>query len=520
MNNGEFEQKKSLLRRRLTILGVILAIVILLIFLIINSNSVNAWVHSVLSLFRPILAGLILAYLLLPVFRFFERRVFRNLHPLGLRRTLALICAYLFLLLIFVLLFLLIVPQLVSGIQTFLGNYQDYLQNSVARYNGFVEWLNASLQKWNLTQNFLQSVTVKEVNSYLNNLITDVNNFSKLLEQVIPSATPGNMLSAIVGTVTGITHAIFAFFISLYLLATKERLYAQTMKLRRALFSDRVNARITRVCTVADRSFGSFLEGKLFDSLIIGILTYLILLIFRIPYPVLVAAIVGVTNIVPIIGPIFGAIPSALIVAFEEPSKILPVLLIILVIQQIDGNIIGPKILGSSNGVSSLCVLVAVMIMGKLWGLWGMLIGVPLFATVLDLLDTFSKDRLRAKGLPTTTENYYPPDSPLDPAADMKSGSERSLRKWESGVLRLQNLQADGKKLSVREKLSIWFYKKGRKFSILPKISAEALAQFAAEEAIRRESDAIEKRELEAETVNETPIETEETEAPRSETEN
>lgn len=494
MNNGESEQKKSSARRRLIAVGIVLAIVILLIFTIINSNAVNSWFKSVLRLFRPILAGLIIAYLLLPVFRFFERRVFRKLHPLALRRSLALICSYLFLLLIIVLLFMLIVPQLLSGITTFLKNYQDYIKTSVEHYNGFIDWLNASLKKWNLSQNFLQTVTAEEINEYLRNLITDVNKLAEVLKQLIPSATPDNMLSAIAGTVTGITKSIFAFFISLYLLASKERVYAQTMKLRRALFTDRANARITRVCTVADRSFGSFLEGKLFDSLIIGVLTYLTLLIFRIPYPVLIAAIVGITNIVPIIGPIFGAIPSALIVAFEEPSKVFPVLLIILVIQQIDGNIIGPKILGSSNGVSSLCVLIAVMIMGKLWGFIGMLIGVPLFATVLDLLDTFSKDRLRAKGLPTTTENYYPPDSPLDPGTDMQSGSERSLRKWESKVLRLRNLQADGKKLSAGDRLLIWFYEKGRKLSVIPKISAEALAQFAAEEAIRAEATGVKER--------------------------
>ena len=495
MNNDNFEQKKGKNRRRLTILGVVLAIVILLIFIIINSNAVNSWFKSVLRLFRPILAGVIIAYLLLPVFRFFERRVFRKLHPLALRRTLALICSYLFLLLIIVLLFLLIVPQMISGITKFLQNYPDYLQNSVNNYNGFVDWLNASLKRWNLSQNFVQAVTAEEVNNYLSDLISDVGKLAELLQQLIPAAaTPGNMLSTVFGAVTGFTKAIFAFFISLYLLASKERVYAQTMKLRRALFTDRVNVRITRVCTVADRSFGSFLEGKLFDSLIIGILTYLVLLIFRIPYPILIAAIVGITNIVPIIGPIFGAIPSALIVAFEEPGKILPLLLIILVIQQIDGNIIGPKILGSSNGVSSLCVLVAVMTMGKLWGLVGMLIGVPLFATVLDLLDTFSKDRLRAKGLPTRTENYYPPDSSLDPATDMQSGSERSLRKWESKVLRLRILKADGKKLSAWDRLTVWLYQKGRKLSIIPEISPEALAQFAAEEAIRAEAAGIKEK--------------------------
>lgn len=488
MNNGEFDQKKNSTRRRITIIGIVLAILILLVFIIINSNKINSWFGSVLRLFRPIFAGVIVAYLLNPVFRFFERRAFRNIHPLALRRTLALIFSYLFLLLIFVLLILLIVPQVLSGITKFLDNFPDYLQTSVGNYNGFVDWLNGSLQRWNLSQTFVQQVTVEEVNDYLTDLISDVNKLVGLVQQVMPKITPENVFTAISGTITGIAKTIIAFFISLYLLATKERLYAQTMKLRRALFDDRVNVRITRVCTVADRSFGSFLEGKLFDSLIIGILIYLVLLIFRIPYPVLIAAIVAITNIVPIIGPIFGAIPSALIVAFEEPSKVLPLLLIILVIQQIDGNIIGPKILGSSNGVSSLCVLIAVMTMGKLWGLVGMLVGVPLFATVLDLLDTFSKDRLRAKGLPTTTENYYPPDSPLDPATDMQSGTERSLRKWESKVLHLRKLQAGGKKLSAANRLSIWLYEKGRKLSIIPEISAEALAQFAAEEAIRTEA--------------------------------
>ena len=492
--NNEPEQKSRLTRRGITVVGIILAVLIILVFVVINSDPINSWFSSLLRLFRPILAGLILAYLLNPVFRFFEHRVFRKLHPLALRRVLALICSYLFLLLIVALLLMLIIPQLLSSINTFLNNYSGYLQNSVDRYNSFIEWLNAALGKWNLSQTFLQYVTAEEVNAYLSDLISDIGKVVDLLSKLLPNATPGNMFSAVTGAITGIANVVFTFFISLYLLSTKERLYAQTMKLRRAIFDDRTNARITRICTVADHSFGSFLEGKLFDSLIIGVLIYVILLIFRIPYPVLIAAIIGITNIVPLIGPIVGAIPSALIVAFEEPSKVIPFLLIVLIVQQIDGNVIGPKILGSSNGVSSLCVLIAVMTMGKIWGFTGMLIGVPLFATVLDLLDTFSKDRLRVKGLPTTTENFYPPDSPLDPATDMQSGTGRSLRKWESKVLRLRDQKSDGKKLSVWDRLLIWFYEKGRKLSIIPEISAEALAQFAAEEALRAEEQSFNKK--------------------------
>ena len=119
-----------------------------------------------------------------------------------------------------------------------------------------------------------------------------------------------------------------------------------------------------------------------------------------------------------------------------------------------------------------------------------MLIGVPLFATILDLLETFLKDRLRAKGLPSTTENYYPPDSPLDPATDMQSGPERGLRKWESKVLHLQILQADGKKIAVWDRFVMWLYQKARALSIVPEISPEAHAQFAIDEAIRAEENA------------------------------
>ena len=125
--------------------------------------------------------------------------------------------------------------------------------------------------------------------------------------------------------------------------------------------------------------------------------------------------------------------------------------------------------------------------MGNIWGLVGMLLGVPLFATVLDLLDSFLQDRLRARGLPSATENYYPPNSPLDPALDMQSGSEKSLRRFEGKVLHLRILQERGEKLSAWNRFLMWVYGKARKLSVIPDVSAEALAQFAVEEAIRDE---------------------------------
>lgn len=491
------EKKPRFTKRWLTIAGSVLAITVLLIVVIINSGAINKWLASVIRLFRPILIGLALAYLLNPVFRVLERRLLRNVHPLGLRRALALIFSYLFLLLLFALLIVLIVPQLVSSIASFVENYPTYMDSAVARYNSAVAWLDNALARFNTSQTFLQKTTAEEINNYLSDFLRDTNRLVDMLRKWVSRENAGNVIDAIGGVIAAVADVIFAFFISLYLLSTKEKRYAQVMKLRRALFDDRVNSYITRVCTVADRSFGSFLEGKFFDSFIIGVLTYVVLVIFRIPYPLLNAAIIGITNIVPVIGPIFGAVPTAVIVLLTEPGKVIPFLIIVLAIQQIDGNIIGPKILGSSNGVSSLCVLIAITTLGNVWGLVGMLLGVPLFATILDLLDTFLEDRLRARGLPSATENYYPANSPLDPALDMQSGSEKSLRRFEGKVLHLQILRERGEKISAGDRFLMWLYGKARKLSIIPAPSPEALTQFAVDEAIREEEAAKKQRQNE-----------------------
>ncbi len=491
-NTGKEEEtngakKHHLTKKFLTVAGIVVALLLLLVFIIANSVPINKWLSSVLQLFRPIILGLVLAYVLNPVFRFLERKALRRIHPLRLRRVLSLVFSYLFLALIFAVLVALIVPQLVSSIASFAENYPTYMESAVGKYNGIVDWVDKLLARFDAAQNFLQRTTVEEINNYLSDFLKNSEQLISILRKWASTENTSNIIDAVGGVIAALADIIFAFFISLYLLATKERLYAQVMKFRRAVFGDRTNAFITRVCTVADNSFGSFLEGKFFDSLIIGILTYFVMIIFRIPYPILIAAIIGITNIIPVIGPIFGAIPTAVIVLLTEPAKVIPFLIIVLTIQQIDGNIIGPKILGNSNGVSSLCVLIAITVMGNIWGLIGMLLGVPLFATVLELLDTVTEEKLRAKGLPSATENYYPANSPLNPAIDMQSGSEKNLHRWERKVLHLRIRIAQGQKISFWDRIGMGLYEHARKLSILPEISSASLAQFAVDEAVRNE---------------------------------
>lgn len=472
-------------RKKLLIMGCVYAVLILVVLYIANSAGIKAWLRSVLVLFRPILVGLVIAYLLNPVFRFFERRVFRSLHHLRLRRAISLLCSYLFLLLLFALLFALIFPQLIASARTFSAHYSSYLSAGIERYNRFLESTDSFLNRFHFSQNVLHKSSPEELEAYFSDLIRDTSKWSERAGIFLQSENLGRMLSAARSTLSIIIDILFSFFISLYLLSTKEKRYAQIMKLRRAMLSDRVNTVITRFCTVADRAFGNFLEGKMLDSLIIGLLTYVILLIFRIPYPVLLATIIGITNIVPFVGPVIGAIPTALIVLLTDPAKVIPFLLIVLAIQQTDGHIIGPKILGSSNGISSFCVLVAIAVMGDLWGFWGMLLGVPLFAMVIDLFSSFLEHRLHEKGLPAATENFYPPDSMVDPALDVQTSTEKNLRGFESRILRLKAAQERKQPLSRRQRLDLWFYEVGKKLSLFPQRSMKSEIQFAAEEAVR-----------------------------------
>ena len=195
--------------------------------------------------------------------------------------------------------------------------------------------------------------------------------------------------------------------ISIYLLFDKERYLALSRKVTIALFPDRIAKKTLELAKRADNICGRFLSGKIIDSAIIGVLTFVILSVTNMPFKTLVSFIIGVTNIIPFFGPFIGAIPSFLLILFVAPVKALWFLVIILIIQQIDGNIIGPKILGDSLGISPFWILFSILIAGKLLGFIGMVLGVPLFVFIYSILKEFMEARLGEKGLPTETEDYY-----------------------------------------------------------------------------------------------------------------
>ena len=281
---------------------------------------------------------------------------------------------------------------------------------------------------------------------------------------------------------------IFAIFISIYLLSTKEKRYAQIMKLTRALFSEKVNANILQFCKIANQSFGSFLEGKVVDSLIVAWIIYIAVSLFGIPYAVLIAAFVGIMNIIPIIGFLTAGVLTSFIVLLTDPAKILPFLIILLLVYQIDINIISPKILGNNTGVSSLCVIIAITVMGTIWGLIGLLLGVPLFATILILVENWTVSRLQRKGLPSGLANYYANNSQVNPIKDADAATDRSVQNFEKRILLIRKKYEMGIALSSREKFHFQIYKLAHKYHIINDLTDEAHVRFSAEQAAKEAS--------------------------------
>lgn len=454
------EQPK--INRRFLIGVAIYAILFLAVVLIANLREVNRWLAGVLALLKPILIGLALAYLANPFFRFFERKLLVHVRPAGFRRGLSLLLTYLLLILIIAGLILLIVPQLVSSIQNFVANFDSHLTKIIGQINVLIGKINASIPP---REDGSPAIGMLDKGMIMDRLTDFWNRMLKELEHSFRPENLGFIKNFFSQTTGFLTSLIVGFFVSLYMLASKEKRYAQVMKFRKAYFSDRTNAMLTHAFTVADRSFGGFLRGKLLDSTIVGILVYITCLIFGIPYAVLVAVVVGITDVIPVIGPFLGVIPTAVIILLTDPIKVVIFLLSILVIQQIDGNIIAPKILGENTGVSSLCVMIAIILMGNLWGLFGMLVGVPLFATVIELGKLFLEKRLREKGLSPDGSDAAPP------LPEPAEAPDRALSVGGAGDL------------TRLEQVHLRTYALARKYRIFHDLTDESMTEFAEEAA-------------------------------------
>ena len=203
---------------------------------------------------------------------------------------------------------------------------------------------------------------------------------------------------------------VIGIVVSIYMLASRKQYAAQATKLLYAALPPRHAGNVLEHVRFADRIFGRFIGGKIVDSLIMGAIARVGLRLLNMPYAVLMSVIIGVTNIVPFVGPIVGGIICVFITLIVDPMKALYLGVFVLVLQQVDGNIIGPGILGETTGLSSFWVLFSILLFGGLWGVVGMVIGVPLFAVIYSMVGTWANNRLQKKNLSTKTASYLDMD--------------------------------------------------------------------------------------------------------------
>lgn len=307
---------------------------------------------------------------------FFERTLYRNLRY---RRGLSIVTVYLLGVAILSILLNLIIPQVVQSITDLMVNMQTYLE----QLNTLVQSLIARFH--------LEGEGITDLVISYQELM---NKITRLASDAMPK-----ILNFGVAVGSGVVTAITALISSIYMLAGKGRLVPQLKKLIYAIAPKTSAERFLSVCSRANGVFVGFINGKLIDSAIIGVLCFILTMIFRIPYPVLVSVVVGVTNIIPFFGPIIGAVPCVMILLIVDPWAAVRFGILVIALQQFDGNILGPKILGDSTGLSAIWVLVAIVVGGGLFGFPGMLLGVPTFAVLYSLVREWTNARLESKGI-------------------------------------------------------------------------------------------------------------------------
>ena len=376
---------------------------ILFFFLIYRFQGFGDAIAKLTGILMPFIYGAVIAYLLKPVCNCVEDFLRRLLpEKMGTAANmLAVTISLLFGILVVYALIMMIVPQLITSVTTLYYTARNNL-------NDFVDW--ASHQE-----------IIASNQKLLDFIETSYDNLQDTLDNIVRTKLVPSMQSILSGAALGVMsfvtflkNIIIGLSVSVYLLASRKKFGQQCKMILYSLIKPRWADIILEEVLYADKMFGGFINGKILDSAIIGVLCYIACLIFKFPSALLVSVIIGVTNVIPFFGPFIGAIPATLLILIQNPIKALWFVLFVLVLQQVDGNIIGPKILGNTTGLSSFWVLFAILLFGGLWGFVGMIIGVPLFAVIYDVLKKFVFHGLRRNEemelVTTYHDNFGDPD--------------------------------------------------------------------------------------------------------------
>lgn len=388
---------KQYFNRGLTVFLVVAAC-ILFYFLLFRLEAVSGILNTILGILQPIIFGMAIAYMLNPIVKWIDKHLIpvleKKMEPdkaQKVSRSVGVITSLVFLVVLVYALCAMLIPELYNSIRNLLYTLPRQIEHAVYVISNFeVKGIDTN----SIFKSFMEQINDSFLNWFRNDMMGQV-------ESVMTGLTSG-----VFNVVNIIWDLVIGLIVSIYVLYSKDVFSAQAKKLTYALCSTHNANFLLHLTNKANEIFSGFIIGKIIDSAIIGVICFFGLSILNMPYILLVSVIVGVTNIIPFFGPFIGAIPSAILIILVDPMKGLYFIIFVVLLQQLDGNVIGPKILGNSTGLSSFWVLFSILLGGGLFGVVGMIVGVPTFALIYYTVDLVIKERLKNKNLPTSSSAY------------------------------------------------------------------------------------------------------------------
>ncbi len=380
---------------------LVIFVSLLLFFFLFRFDNITIGTGKIIGSLQGVIFGLVIAYLLRPITRFYANRFRIVLFTTGERslkqkriiRAISVACAVLVFLAIISVLLILIVPQLILSVQELILSMNEKLET-------LMDWIDR------LDALTAKSFLAGQIENVAEQGFAWVQNW--LQTKVLDSS--GEFIVAFTAGVYSALKIIFNFvvgiIVAVYILMTKEHFEGQAKKLIYAVFKPRFGNIVMEVIQKADEVFGGFFIGKIIDSFIIGCICLVCMYVLKMPYAVLISVIIGITNIIPFFGPFIGAIPSVFLIFLTNPIQAIYFLILVFVLQQLDGNIIGPKILGNSVGLSPFWIIFAILLFGGRFGVAGMIFGVPLFALIYYIIKRLAEHFLKKYDMPERTDSY------------------------------------------------------------------------------------------------------------------
>ena len=427
-------KKKRYLYLMLSGFGAI-SLSILLFFVLYRLRGIGELLQTITNILAPFIYGGVVAYLLRPMCNIYESFLSRSL-PGRLKKMASMAAVVGSIITLFLIIYALgamIFPQVYESVLALGKTIPSRLESFIAWAEGTFgesEYMDTLFDFFNTSYDKLY----QEVNAWIRNILPQI---STLVSSV------GSSVFSLLGSLYNL---IIGIIVAIYVLFSRKRFARQSTLIVRSCLSEKWAGIVLEEAALVDRMFGGFIDGKILDSLIIGVLCYLGCWILRIPNTLLISVFVGVTNIIPFFGPLIGAVPATLLILIESPIKAVWFVIFVVILQQLDGNVIGPRILGNKIGISGFWVMFAIIFFGGIWGVFGMIIGVPLFAVIYDIIRKLVKLGLRKKGKTELWEQYiadYPNENmPVKPTEQ----AEPMDLSWETVKAWLRQLPDRGKK--------------------------------------------------------------------------